>query len=256
MDVLQQLVHLQKQRQPSVLITLVETRGSTPRKPGSRMLVTADGTTHGTIGGGRVEHAVIQAAKEALREGEPSLLSYQLTSELAMCCGGQMKFFVEPIMPRPPLLVFGCGHVGAALLQAASSRDLDLVAIDDLDENIAPDKLPFVHQRLGSYEADELNSLPFGPSTDIVIATREHSLDQKLLEFCLKQEFHYLGVIGSQRKANMQLERLRAKGFAEELLERVQCPMGLDISAQTPAEIAISICAQLISHRRSAPKTP
>ena len=256
MDVLQQLIHLQKRRQPSVLITLVETRGSTPRKPGAKMLVLADGTTHGTIGGGRVEHAVIQAAQEALREGEPSLLSYQLTSELAMCCGGQMKFFVEPIMPRPPLLVFGCGHIGAALLQAASALNFDRIAIDDLDETIAPDKLPLVHQRLGSYEADELSALPFGPSTDIVIATREHSLDQKLLEFCLKQEFHYLGVIGSQRKASMQLERLRAKGFADELLERVHCPMGLNIGAHTPAEIAISICAELISHRRDTPESP
>ena len=129
MDVLQQLVHLQKRRQPSVLVTLVETRGSTPRKPGARMLVLPDGTTHGTIGGGRVEHAVMQAAEEALREATPRVLSYQLTSELAMCCGGQMKFFVEPVMPRPPLLVFGCGHIGAALLQAASALNLDLVAI-------------------------------------------------------------------------------------------------------------------------------
>ncbi len=247
----EQLLELRRARHPVVLVTLVSSRGSTPRKPGAKMLVFPDGSIRGTIGGGRVEHEVIAAATDAFTEGTPRLLNYQLTSELAMCCGGEMSFFLEPLMPPPPLLVFGCGHVGNALLQAAAPLNFDLFAIDDLPQNLTPELLPESCQRLDSYEPEDLNSLPFDSTTSIVIATRDHSLDQRLLEHCIKREFRYLGIIGSQRKAHMQEERLRVRGISEELITRIHCPIGIDIGAQSPAEIATSICAELISIQRA-----
>lgn len=252
----EQILKLQRSRQPVVLVTLVDTRGSTPRKPGAKMLVFPNGTTEGTIGGGRVEHAVVTAAGEAFTEKTPRLLNYQLTSELAMCCGGEMTFFLEPLIPSPSLFVFGCGHVGNAVLHAASHLSFDLFAIDDLDQNLTPETLPSPCRRIDTYEPDELEALPFDSRTSIVIATRDHRLDQDLLEFCIKKDFRYLGVIGSQRKAHMQEERLATKGVSDKLIKRIQCPIGLDIGAQSPAEIALSICAELVQVQRTLDVLP
>ena len=252
MELYNHILQLRETRQRGVLVTVIETRGSTPRKAGAKMVVVEDGSTKGSIGGGRVEHEVIQMAQDALKKEEPRIQQYQLTSELAMCCGGQMTFFMEPIVPHPPLMIFGCGHVGAAIMQAASSLQFELVAIDDLDENLDPKRLPTAQKRFSSYEPADLEQLPFGPDAFIVIATREHSLDQKILELCLRREFKYLGVIGSQRKAAMQIERLKAKDFSQELIERIHCPIGYSIGAVTPGEIAVSVCAELIAvHRES-----
>jgi len=189
MELYDYILQLRATRQRGVLVTVIETRGSTPRKAGAKMVVLGDGSTKGSVGGGRVEHQVTQMAQDVLKKEEPRIQQYQLTSELAMCCGGQMTFFMEPIVPHPPLMIFGCGHVGAAILQAASTLQFELVAIDDLDENLNPERLPTAQQRFSSYEPADLEQLPFGPDAFIVIATREHSLDQKLLEFCLRHEF-------------------------------------------------------------------
>lgn len=251
MELFDYVQQLKKNRKRAVLITVIDTQGSTPRKAGAKMLVLSDGQIQGSIGGGRVEHSLIQLAGEVLQTEQPRIQKFQLTSELAMCCGGQMTFFMEPIVPHPPLLVFGCGHVGAAIIEAAKPLQFEIIAIDDLEDNLTQQKLPAAHQRVASYEPEDLKNLPFGPDAFIVIATREHSIDQTLLEFCLKQEFKYLGVIGSTRKAIMQQERLKAKHYSDELIQRVHCPIGLTIGALTPGEIAISVCAQLVAHHRT-----
>ena len=256
MDVFEELIRVRETHQPVVLAVLTDCRGSTPRKPGARMLVFPDGTIKGTVGGGRVESAVIEEAQKALLDRQPRTLTYQQTAELAMCCGGEMTFFIEPLVPPAPLLVFGCGHVGRALLHSASQLDFSLVAIDDLETNLSPEVLPSTVKRHPTYELDELQALPFGPDCSIVIATRDHQLDQKLLEYCIQQEFRYLGVIGSKRKAHMQRERLTVRGVSEERIARIQCPIGIDIGAQSPEEIAISICAQLVEARHNHASTP
>ncbi len=251
MELYDSILELQATRQRAALVTVIETRGSTPRKPGAKMLVFSDGRTKGSIGGGRVEYKVIKAAQKVLKTEHTQIIEYHLTSELAMCCGGKMTFFVESLVPHPPLMIFGCGHVGSAIIHAASPLQFELIAIDDHEQNLAPEKLPQAEQRLASYEPEDLKTLPFGPQAFIVIATRDHSLDQKLLEFCSKQQFQYLGIIGSQRKATMQIERLRAKNFSDDVIDRIRCPIGLSIGAVTPSEIAISVCAELIAERRS-----
>lgn len=250
MDILERTLELQRQRRPVALVTVVETHGSTPRKPGARMLVFADGQIEGSIGGGAVERAVIEAAQGIIRTEVPQLVQFKLTTQLAMCCGGQMTFFVEPIVSNPTLIVFGCGHVGSAIVYAASALGFDIVAVDDLEENANPDRLPHAGRIVTSYERDDLGDLPFGDDTYVVIATRDHAIDQKLLEMCARRKSRYLGVIGSERKARMQRERLAAKDFDAAAIERIHCPIGLEIGAQTPEEIAVSVCAELVAVRR------
>ena len=248
------LEQLLRERRTTALITVVKTQGSTPRKAGARMIVFEDGSTEGSIGGGVVEHRAIKVAKEVLHNETPRLVDYKLTNELAMCCGGQMTLFVEPLVQSPLLFVFGCGHVGTALIRTAQSAGFDIIAIDELESNANPNRLPEASRILQSYERADLETLPFAQDVFVVIATREHALDQKLLEYCLKKPTCYVGVIGSLRKARMQLERLRAKGYENEQLEGIRCPIGLDIGALTPEEIAVSVVAELIQHRRGGPR--
>ncbi len=254
MDLFAHIAALRRERRPAALATVVETHGSTPRKPGARMLVHHDGQSEGSVGGGAVEQVVREAAARVLRTGRAELVTYKLTHDLAMCCGGQMTLFVEPIMSPPPLIVFGCGHVGRAVVYAAAPLGFDIVAVDDLRDNANPERLPQATRIIHSYEAADFADLPFGDDAFVVIATREHALDQKLIEYCLARPSRFLGVIGSPRKAHLQAERLRAKGFAPEAIARVRCPLGVDIGAETPEEIAVSVTAELVAVRRGGPR--
>ncbi|OGQ83760.1 MAG: hypothetical protein A2289_21075 [Deltaproteobacteria bacterium RIFOXYA12_FULL_58_15] len=253
-DMIQRVAELKRQRQRAVLVTVTQAKGSTPRKPGSRMIVFPDGSIEGTVGGGKVEHVVRDIAIEVFASREPKSVTYQLSRDLDMGCGGEMTLFVEPVVTQPPLIVFGCGHVGTALIHAAAPLDFDIIAVDDLVQNANRDRLPEATDIFNSYESEDLAGLPFGDDTYIVILTREHKFDQQMLELCIKEPFRFLGVIGSPRKASLQRQRLVGAGIKAEVLERVRCPIGVDIGAETPAEIAISICAELVSVRRGGPK--
>lgn len=214
------------------------------------MLIGEDGQALGTVGGGAVEHAVKDMAAQVLASGEPALHTYKLTHELAMCCGGQMTFFLEPLARQPPLIVLGCGHVGRAVIEAAAPLGFAITAVDDMESNLA--ELPAPVARVASYHPSDIRALPFGDDASVLIATREHRLDQDLLEVCVAQPTAFLGVIGSARKALMQRERLLAKGLDADAIARVRCPVGLPIGAETPEEIAVAVCAELIATRRRA----
>ncbi len=250
MDLYARAAALLAERRPAVMVTVVDAAGSTPRKPGARMLVHAGGAIEGSIGGGRVEKEIIDAALRVLDTGSPELIEYQLTAQLAMCCGGRMTLFLEPLVSNPTLIVFGCGHVGAAVIRAAAPLRFDVVAVDDREDLASGERLPEAVRLVHSYEPADVAALPFGEDAYILIATRDHALDQKLLELCVRKPSRYLGVIGSPRKAKLQRERLAAKDVPAELIERVHCPVGLDIGAQTPEEIAVAVCAELVAARR------
>lgn len=255
LDILQRAAELRATGEEAVMATVVASRGSTPRKAGARALFFADGRVEGTIGGGRVEHVVAALYNEVMASGQARLVEHQLTTELGMCCGGQMTFFVEPLLMKPTLLLLGCGHVGRAVLETAAPLGFDVVACDDRAEFAVPERLRRARRIIDSFEGDELEAvsdIPWGERLYIVIATCDHDLDQRLLEFCLTKEFHYLGVIGSQRKALKQQQRLAAKDVDPQRIAQVHCPIGIDIAAETPEEIAISICAELVAHRRGA----
>ena len=201
------------------------------------MLYRLDGSTVGTIGGGQVEHDLWPHVEAVLETQAAQLVEYKLTADLAMCCGGTMTFFLDPVTPNKTLIVIGCGHVGSAIIRAAAPLDFELIAVDDLPGNATAERLPEASAWIPSYEPEDLAPLVIKPRPYVVIATREHAIDQRLIEFFLKLDLGFLGVIGSQRKAHMQQERLRAKGFCETDIARVVCPMGLEIGAETPEEI-------------------
>jgi xanthine dehydrogenase accessory factor len=244
MDVFSELVRLRQERRACALCTVVRTSGSTPRKAAARMLVTAEGQIVGTIGGGRVEKEVTDAAVELLAQGGGArLLRYHLTHELAMCCGGEMEVFVEPLVPEPPLVICGSGHVAKALLPVVKSIGFAPVIVDDLE-----DLPPLDAKVIDSFDVRDWD-VPLGDGTWVVIVTRDHAQDQALLEQLVVKDLAYLGLIGSRRKIEMFKQRLEARGVERARLDRVHAPIGLDIGAQTPEEIAVSIAAELIQVR-------
>jgi xanthine dehydrogenase accessory factor len=218
------------------------------------MIVTADGRSLGTIGGGRVEKEVTDAAVQMLAEsGGARLLRYHLTHELAMCCGGEMEVFVEPLVPEPPLVVCGAGHVARALVPIARTIGFQPIVVDDIDE-LPP--LPEGVRVIDSFDVRDWKDVPLDEGTWAVIVTRDHAQDQALLEQLISRDLAYLGLIGSRRKIEMFKQRLEARGVDPARFSRLHAPIGLDIGAQTPEEIAVAIAAQLIQVRAARRPKP
>jgi len=263
-DVFEELVRRRAAGEPCVLATVVRATGSTPRKGAARMLVLGSGEIVGTVGGGRLEKEVVDACLALLGEGagaRPKLLKYHLTHELAMCCGGEMELFVEPIVPEPPLVVCGGGHVARALVPLARAVGFAPIVVDEATEEgvefATPERFPDAARIVDSWDARD-----WGVALDdrlyAVIVTRDHATDQKLLEALIGHDLAYLGLIGSRRKIEMFRKRLEAKGIEPARFERLHAPIGLDIGAETPEEIAVAIVAELIRERarRRPPREP
>jgi xanthine dehydrogenase accessory factor len=251
-DLFAEIVRLHNAGTPCALATVVRTAGSTPRKAAARMLVLADRRVVGTIGGGRVEKEVTDAAVALLGEGaaaRPKLLRYHLTHELAMCCGGEMEVFVEPLVPAPPLLVCGGGHVAHALVPLAHNVGFSPILVEEAEEMATAERFPAAARIIDSFDPRDWKDVPVDDRTYVVIVTRDHAQDQALLEHFVGKELAYLGLIGSRRKIEMFKQRLAARGVDAGAFERMHAPIGLDIGAETPEEIAVAIVAELIQAR-------
>ncbi len=250
-DVFDELQRRRRAGEPCVLATVVRTTGSTPRKGAARMLVGVRGEIVGTIGGGRVEKEVVDACVALLGEGasaRPKLMRWHLTHELGMCCGGEMEVFVEPMIPEPPLVVCGAGHVARALVPLARAVGFAPIVIDELEEYASPERFPDALEIVDSFDPRDWK-FPLDQRTWMVIVTRDHALDQKLLEAVIGRDLAYLGLIGSRRKIEVFKQRLVAKGVDPARFARLHAPIGLAIGAQTPEEIAVAIVAELIQER-------
>jgi xanthine dehydrogenase accessory factor len=259
-DVFEELLRLRRAGTPCALATVVRTAGSTPRKSAARMLVSADGAVVGTIGGGRVEKEVTEAAVALLAEGaaaRPRLLRYHLTHELAMCCGGEMEVFLEPLVPEPPLVVCGGGHVAHAVVPLARSVGFAPIVVEDLEELGSKERFPEAVRVIDSFDVGDWTDVPLDDNTYAIIVTRDHAQDQALLEQLIGRDLAYLGLIGSRRKIEMFKQRLTVRGVDPARFARLHAPIGLAIGAQTPEEIAVSIVGELISVRaaRRPPKS-
>jgi xanthine dehydrogenase accessory factor len=255
-DLFGEIVRLHNSGAACVLATVVRTAGSTPRKASARMLVLAEGRVIGTIGGGRVEKEVTDAAVALLAQGaaaRPTLLRYHLTRELAMCCGGEMEVFVEPLVPASPLVVCGGGHVAHALVPLARRCGFAPIVVEEAAEVASPARFPDATRIVDSFDVRDWKDVPLDAGSYVVIVTRDHAQDQALLEQLVAlpegREPGYLGLIGSRRKVEMFKQRLSARGVDPERLARLHAPIGLDIGAETPEEIAIAIVAELIQVR-------
>ncbi len=242
-----------------VLCTVVDSAGSVPQRPGARLAVSAEGGVAGTIGGGAVEKLVVEAARELLRAGGTRLLSTHLTHDLGMCCGGRLTVFLQAIDPAERLFLFGAGHVARPLAARAHELGFEVVVVDDRPEWANAERFPTAARIEVEPPLDVVAELPFDERSSVCIVTHDHRLDQEIVEACLRRPYRYLGVIGSRRKSALFRERLLAKGHPPALVAALHCPMGVAINAQTPEEIAISICGELIAVRRmptAAEKAP
>ncbi|MDC0713227.1 xanthine dehydrogenase accessory protein XdhC [Stigmatella sp. ncwal1] len=250
MDLYAELAALVARGEPFVLATVIESAGSTPQKPGSKMVVLADGSLRGTVGGGAIEYQIIEAARELLASaGQTRILETHLTHELGMCCGGRMKVFLEKQGAPPQLTVFGAGHVAKALAALAVQAGFRVRVVDSRSEWATAERFPGC-EVLVEDPADHARGLAGGALDYFCVTTHDHPLDQAVVEALLPKPAAYLGVIGSRRKAERFRMRLQAAGAAPEALDRIRSPMGLPIGALTPEEIAVSIVAELIQVRR------
>ncbi len=234
------------------LCTVIWTQGSTPRGAGSKMLLYPDGGFIGTVGGGALENRVIQEALEAIKDGKPRKLSYKMNDpELGDpgVCGGQLEVFVEPIVPNPLLLVIGGGHVGKAVVHLAKWLGFRVAASDDRPEFCTPEILPEADEFYPVPMAELPEQLEITPWTSIVLTTRGADVDAEGMPALLASEASYIGVIGSRRRWATTVQSLREVGVSEEAIARVRSPIGLELNAETPEEIAVSIMAEIIMLR-------
>ena len=229
------------------LCIIVKTHGSTPRETGAKMLVFPDGRISGTIGGGELEKSVIEQALKVLKSGKPAFFRHDLLHQHNMCCGGSVDVYIEPIMKKKRLYIFGAGHTGHALAKLAGGLDFEIYIIDDRKEYLDQINIEGL-SKMNLHYAQALPLLPFDDQTFVAIMTYSHPYDRDILAFCLKKPHAYLGMIGSQRKVEMT-KKMFEDGKIATLsdLDKVDMPMGIDIGAESPEEIAISILAKMIA---------
>ena len=245
-DIYKKIIELKEAGIKAVLCTIVQTKGSTPRKAGSKMIVLEDMRIYGTIGGGILEKTVMERAVEIINSATPELISFDLTKDLGMVCGGSVEVFIEPIFDKYKLYIFGAGHIGKALVRHTIGLNFDIYVIDER-KNI------FNDWDIGGVSAENISFDSFidkhraDDATFIVIATTGHVSDKEILKRYIKDSFAYIGVIGSRRKAEEIKNMFINESFAtEEEMSRVDIPMGIEIMAEGPDEIAISIAGKLV----------
>jgi xanthine dehydrogenase accessory factor len=249
--ILAELVQAIADRQPVVLATVVDTRRSVPRRPGSKMLIYPGGAISGTIGGGEMEARVIAEALVALTIGRPRRLTYTLTDPTSGdpgVCGGEVELYLEPHMPTTTIFVVGAGHVGRAVIELATWLGYRVVAWDDRAD-VAGAVSGAEAVLTGSF-SDAMVESPIDEHTSVVMVTRNVALDLEIIPALLATPAAYIGLMGSARRWDTTRDKLLAMGVAAGDLHRVRAPIGVEIHAETPAEIAVSILAEVIGHHR------
>ncbi len=255
MDIFQEILNAQRSGKPVMLATVIESMGSAPRGAGARMIIYEDGSTVGTVGGGAIEKMVAEEAVKRMGTDQSVIVKHNL-KDIGMECGGGMSVFLEPLNPAPQLFVFGAGHIGSVLARIGKMLDFSVAVIDDRPEYANAEKLPGVDTVIPRPYTEAIKELTFTQQTYIVILTYKHAHDFEVLAECINKPYRYLGMIGSRKKVNTCLEGLREQGVGEDRIETIHAPVGIDISANTPSEIAVSIAAELIAVRNKEGATP
>ena len=259
MDIFEEIVRMRRAGERGALATIVHTNGSIPSYESSRMLVREDGSIAGTIGGGCVEADVWAAAKEVIVAEQPRKMTFNLNHEAeydaGLICGGTLEIFVEPILPVPMLYIFGGGHVSSAVARVASSAGFAIGVADDRAVYANSERFPMAGEIYTTYE-DAYAKIRPNASSYLLIVTRGHKDDMRVLAWAVRTGARYIGMIGSKRKVLSVYKALEREGYSAEEFARVHAPVGLDIGALSPEEIAVSICAELIAVRRNAQNLP
>ncbi len=254
MDIYEEIVKLRQAGRPGAVATIVGVHGSIPSFKTAKMLVRDDGSIVGTIGGGCVEAEVWQAAREVMESEKPRTLTFNLNQDpkydTGLVCGGTLDIFIEPILPPPSLYIFGAGHVSASLYQSAKNAGFEVTVADDREAYASRERFPDAKEVIAADFERIMERVAPNESSYIVIVTRGHRDDMRLLRWAVQTPARYIGMIGSKRKTIGIFRELTAEGLAPNLFERVHAPVGLDIGAVTPEEIAVAITAELIAVRR------
>lgn len=241
------------------LAIVVATQGSVPRHAGSKMLIYASGATSGTVGGGEMEARVVAVAADVLRSGQPQLITYSLVDAQRGdpgVCGGTMQVYIEPVLPPATVFIVGCGHVGQALARQARVAGYAVVATDDREELAAAEMMPDADLLLPGDMADVLDQFTPHANTYIAVVTRNVAVDRAILPLLARSAAPYIGVMGSRRRWQTTRQLLLDDGMDEATLARFHSPLGLELNAETPAEIAVSIMAEIIAYRRGGDGRP
>jgi xanthine dehydrogenase accessory factor len=256
MDIYEQIVQLRREGRRGAVATITNVRGSIPSFQTAKMLVRDDGSIAGTIGGGCVEAEVWQAAREVMEEEKPRSLTFNLNSnpkyDTGLVCGGTLEIFIEPILPPALLYIFGAGHVAYNLYKIATTAGFEVIVVDDRESYANRERFPEAREVI----ADDFDAVTarLSPSEGsyIVIVTRGHRDDMRVLRWAVDKGARYLGMIGSKRKTITIYQELAKEGIPAEKFVNVHAPVGLEIGAVTPEEIAVAIVAEMIAERRHA----
>ena len=254
MDVYEEIVKLRHDGRSGALATIINVRGSIPSFNTAKMLVRDDGSIVGTIGGGCVEADVWQAAREVMEQEKPRTLTFNLNENPAhdtgLVCGGTLEVYVEPILPVSVLYLFGAGHVAHAIYKVAKIAGFDVIVVDDRDAYANRERFPEAREIYAENFDAAMAKLEPNESAYITIVTRGHRDDMRVLRWAAQTPARYVGMIGSKRKVIAIYKELEKEGIPASAFERVSAPVGLEIGAVTPEEIAVSVIAEMIAHKR------
>jgi xanthine dehydrogenase accessory factor len=254
MDIYEEIVQLRRDGRRGAVATIVNVRGSIPSFKTAKMLVRDDGSIVGTIGGGCVEAEVWQAAREVMESEKPRTLSFNLNQDpkydTGLLCGGTLDIFIEPVLPPALLYIFGAGHVSVNLYKVAKDAGFEVIVVDDRAAYANRERFPESKEVIAEDFDQAMARLTPNESSYVVIVTRGHRDDMRVLRWAVQTPARYIGMIGSKRKTVAVFRELTKEGLSPELFERVHAPVGLDIGAITPEEIAVAIAAELIATRR------
>jgi len=256
MDIYDEIVRLRRLGQKAAIATIVQVHGSIPSYESAKLLVREDGSMMGTVGGGCVEAEVWNAAREVIETEKPRHLSFNLGQDAAsdngLICGGQLDIFVEPVIPPPHAFIFGAGHISKSLSKVAALAGFATTIVDNRDTFANRQRFPEADEVFAEEYEDIFPKLPINELSYLIIVTRGHRDDLRVLRLAVATEARYIAMIGSKRKVINVVKELEQEGIARERIERIHAPMGLDIGAISPEEIAVSVAAEMIAVRRNA----
>jgi xanthine dehydrogenase accessory factor len=254
MDIYEEIVRLRQEGRRGAVATIVNVRGSIPSFETAKMLVRDDGSIAGTIGGGCVEAEVWRAAREVMESEKPRTLTFNLNEspkyDTGLICGGTLEIFIEPVILPALLYIFGAGHVALSLYRTAKNAGFDVIVVDDRENYANRERFPEAKEVIAEDFDKAMARLSPGETAYVVIVTRGHKDDMRVLRWAVQTQARYIGMIGSKRKTISIFRELTQEGIPEHLFERVHAPVGLDIGAITPEEIGVAITAELIAARR------
>jgi len=253
-DLFDEIQRLRQSGRKAALATIVQIRGSVPSFQTAKMLVRDDGSILGSIGGGCVEAEVWAAAQDVLREEKSRVMSFDLTedsmAESGLICGGKLEVFIEPILPTPKMVIFGAGHISTQLSKIATIAGFKTTIVDNRPAYANSERFPEAEAIYSDSFETAFQQIVPGENTYLVIVTRGHQEDESVLRWAVQTDARYIGMIGSKRKVRTIFQDLEREGVSREKLERVCAPVGLDIAAVLPEEIAVAIVAEAIYYRR------